>query len=90
MIKAAGNKLTNLINGSVYGLMKSKWTLEEVKNFGEMLLYFALKQSIVERPSPIFPEDIKNKKKVQVFEPKKYFIETNYELNGILDCFLDM
>ena len=67
MIKAAGNKLTNLINGSVYGLMKSKWTLEEVKNFGEMLLYFALKQSIVERPSPIFPEDIKNKKKVQVF-----------------------
>ena len=53
MIKAAntGNNLTNLINGSIYGLMKEKWTAFEIKNFGEMLLYFALKQSILERPA---------------------------------------
>ena len=91
MIKAAGKNLTNLINGSIYGLMKDKWSIFEIRNFGEMLLYFALKQSIIERPSKILPSDIrKNKNIVKVFEPKKYFIRTNYELNGILDYFLDM
>ena len=33
MIEAAGSKLTNLRSGSIYGLMKSKWTTHEVKNF---------------------------------------------------------
>ena len=90
MIKAAGNKLTNLISGSIYGLMKYKWTMQEIKKFGEMLLYFAFKQCITERPSQIFPKDIKLKNTVKVHEPKKYFIKTNYELNGILDCFLEL
>lgn len=89
MIKSVGSKLTNLISGSIYGLMKSRWTLNEIQNFGEMLLYFALKQCIIERPSPVFPDDIKKKKKVNVFEPKKYFIKSNYELNGILDYLLE-
>ena len=89
MIKSCKN-LTNLINGSIYGLMKDKWSVFEIKNFGEMLLYFALKQCIVERPSIIFPKDIKKKKPVDFYEPKKYCIRSNYELNGILDCFLDM
>ena len=92
MIKAVslGNNLTNLINGSIYGLMKEKWTTYEIKNFGEMLLYFALKQSILERPSILFPEDFRKKKPVNVFEPKEYHISTNYEINGILDYFLDL
>ena len=90
MIKAVGNTLTNLINGSIYGLMESNWTTFEIKNFGEMLLYFALNQCILERPTPILMEDIKTYKTKPVFEPKKYFIKTNYELNGILDSFLDM
>ena len=47
MIKAVGAKLTNLINGSIYGIMKNKWTIYEIKNFGDMLLYFALKQCII-------------------------------------------
>ena len=54
-----------------------------------MLLYFELKQCIIERPSPVFPDDIKKKKKVNVFEPKKYFIKSNYEMNGILDYLLE-
>ena len=92
MIKAACtvNNLTNLINGSIYGLMKNKWTAFEIKNFGEMLLYFALKQSILERPSILYPADFRKKKTVKVFEPKKYFIQTNYELNGILEYFLEL
>ena len=92
MIKAAntGNNLTNLINGSIYGLMKEKWTSFEIKNFGEMLLYFALKQSILERPAILLPEDFRKKKTINVFEPKKYFISSNYELNGILDYFLNI
>ena len=59
MIKSIGNNLTNLINGSVYGLMKHKWTIPEIFNFGEMLLYFSLKQCIWERPNPTYPENIK-------------------------------
>ena len=71
--------------------MKDKWSPYEIKKSCVMPLYFALKQSIIERPSKIFPSDIrKNKNIVNVFEPKKYFIRTNYELNGILDYFLDM
>lgn len=90
MLKATGSNLTNLINGTIYGLMKEKWTPFKTKNFGEMLLYIALKQCIIERPSIIYPDDIRKKKSIKVFEPKKYFIQTNYELNGILDYFLEM
>ena len=90
MIKAVGSKLTNLINGSIYGIMEKKWTIFETRNFGEMLLYFALEKCILEKPIPIFPEDITKKKTKPIFEPKKYFIKTNYEFNGILDCFLEM
>ena len=50
MIRAAGPNLTNILNGSAYGLMKNKWTLNEIKNFGEMLLYFSFKQCLAERP----------------------------------------
>ena len=90
MIEAAGNSLTNINSGSIYGHMKSKWSNQETMNFGEMLLYFALKQCIFERPAPIFAHDFKTTKPKSVFEPKKHFIQTNYELNGILDYFLEI
>ena len=92
MIKAAGKSLTNLINGSTYGLMKTKWTKSQIQNFGDMLLYFALKQCIVESPSQFYPKNIpmKKERKTSVYEGKKYSIQFNYELNGILDCFLQM
>ena len=87
MIKSCKN-LTNMINGSIYGLMKDKWSVFEIKNFGEMLLYFALKQCIVERPSIIFPKDVKKKKPVDVYEPKKYCIRSKYELKEFWTVFL--
>lgn len=59
MIKATGKTLTNINNGSVYGLMKNKWTYPEILNFGEMLLYFSLRKCIFERPCPTYPYDIK-------------------------------
>ena len=90
MIKAVGQTLTNILNGSIYGLMKDQWTQTEILNFGEMLLYFASKQCIIERPPTIFAEDVRKQKTIKVYEPKKYFIKSNYELNGILDYFLDM
>ena len=90
MIKAAGRSLTNLINGSIYGLMKTKWTQHEIRNYGEMLLYFAFKQCLYEHPDPIFSSDIKIKKSENIFEPKKYNIKTNYKFNGIMDWFLDL
>ena len=87
MIKAAGCKISNINKGLVYGLIKEKWTEHEIKNFGELQLFFALKQCIVERPAPIFPANIKKKRKKNVHESKKYHIKTNYEFNGIIDCF---
>ena len=90
MINAAGFGTTNINQGSKYGLMKDKWTETEIRNFGETQLYFALKQCIVERPTPIFPENIKKKKKENFHEAKKYNIKTNYEFNGIMDCFLNL
>ena len=35
VIKAAGNHLTNFANGLLYWFMKEKWTVQEVKFFGE-------------------------------------------------------
>ena len=56
MIQATGKALlTNINNGSVYGLMKNKWTFPEILNFGEMLLYFSLQKCIIERPYPHIP-----------------------------------
>ena len=52
MIKSVGKSLTNHINGSVYGLMKNKLIVHEIYNFGEMLLYYSLRQCVFERPSP--------------------------------------
>ena len=94
MIKSVGRNLTNLINGSVYGLMKEKWTIYEVKNFGEMLLYLTLKQSILELPSIYYKDDLKPNKPKQikmssVSTSASYGIEP-YELEGILGCFLDL
>jgi hypothetical protein len=60
MIQATGKtSLTNINSGSVYGLMKNKWTDHEILNFGEMLLYFSFKKCILERPCPTYPDDLK-------------------------------
>ena len=61
MIKSAGKNITNSMNSSQYGLMKNNWSYTEIKIFGEMLLYFSLKQCIINRPTPQFPKDFLQK-----------------------------
>lgn len=82
MIWSVGESLTNLINGAAFGAMKTTWTYSEIKLFGDMLLFFALKMCINEKPKSILYSDF--------FEPKKYIFKSYYELKGILDCFLEM
>ena len=60
-IKAVGSSITNINNGSIYGLMEQEWSPLETRNFGEMLLYFAFKKCIIERPSPYLPKHISRK-----------------------------
>ena len=57
MIKSAGNNITNSRDSSLYGLMKNDWSNTEILNFGEMILYFSLRECIINRPTPHFPED---------------------------------
>ena len=59
MIKTTGENLTNVINGSVHGIMKNEWTSTEVLNFGEMLLYFSFCQCLIERPIPTYLHDMR-------------------------------
>ena len=57
MIKSAGMNITNSRNSSLYGLMRDKWSNTEILNFGEMILYFSLRQCIFNRPTPYYPDD---------------------------------
>ena len=61
MIISAGKNITNSMNSSQYGLMKNNWSCTEIKKIGEMLLYFSLKQCIINRPTPQFPKDFYRK-----------------------------
>ena len=60
LIKALGIKnITNKINGCPYGSMKTKWNDIEIINYGNMILYNALKMVIQENPPLIYPQDLK-------------------------------
>ena len=87
MIKSLGlNNITNNINGSAFGVMKSKWNIFEVMNYGNMLLYNSFKMTIQENPPLIFPENIlRNPRSTS----RKCTLE-DYELEGILNCFLEL
>ena len=54
MIKTTGEHLTNVIIGSVHGIMKNEWTSTEVRKFLRMLLYFYFYQCLIERPIPTY------------------------------------
>jgi hypothetical protein len=43
-IQATGKTLTNINNGSVYGLMKNKWTYPEILNFVDNAALFLIKK----------------------------------------------
>ena len=59
LIKSVNLKnVTNVINGSPYGVMKTSWNSVEIFNFGIMLLYNAFKMCIVEKPSLFYYSDV--------------------------------
>ena len=63
IIKALGlSNITNEINSSPFGAMKY-WNHFEIINYGNMLLYNALKMAISENPPLIYPDDVKSRKK---------------------------
>jgi hypothetical protein len=86
MIRAAKPNITNIRNGSSYGIMKDSWTQNETLFYGDSLLYYALKTCIIERPTPFFPHHVISKKKSKPTD----FIRSNYEYNGILELFLEL
>ena len=59
MTKSLGLHNINNINGSAFvGVMKSKWNIFEVMNYGNMLLYNSFKMAIQENPHLIFSENV--------------------------------
>ena len=82
LIKALGlNNITNVINGTPYGIMRM-WNPCEVVNFGRMLLFGAFSMCIMEPPRVIMQED--------VILPNPRVRTWDWELEGILKCFLDL
>ena len=82
IIKALGlNNLTNVVNGTPYGIMTS-WSDNEVINFGKMSLYNAMIMCILENPRIITLHDI--------ILPNKRTSCKDWELHGILECFLEL
>ena len=82
IIKALGlDNITNVINGTPYGVMK-QWNPCEVINFGRMLLFNAFSMCILEPPRIIMQED--------VILPNPRVKSWDWELEGILKCFLDL
>ena len=52
------NYNTNVINGTPYGSMLTKWNSKEILNYGNMLIYNALKMCISENPRLIMSDDV--------------------------------
>ena len=84
MIRAVGENLTNIINGAAYGAMKSTWTPRETILYGDMLLFFALKKCIKDKPISVLPCDMLSS------ETSNFNIKTKYELRGVLEYLLEM
>ena len=75
------NNITNIINGTPYGIMKT-WNSIEVENYGTMILYKALKMCINDPPRIIHSND--------VVLPREKFVRPDWEMDGILQCFLEL
>ena len=82
IIKALGiNNITNVINGTPYGAMVD-WSPIEIINFGKMCLYNAMLMCVLETPRIITLNDI--------LLPKEKSSCKDWELQGILQCFLEL
>ena len=51
--------LTNIRNSTCHGVMKEAWSKKEIINFGNMIVYRALKMAVLDPPTLIFEKDIK-------------------------------
>lgn len=59
LIKALSlNNITNVVNGTTFGDMKNNWNKTEIANYGNMILYNALKMCIHEPPRIIQSKDV--------------------------------
>ena len=76
------NNISNIVNGTAYGAMKNTWNETAIVNYGSMILYNALKMCINDPPRIIYSED--------VILPKPRCVRKDWELHGILQCFLEM
>ena len=78
------DNIANIINGSPYGVMKYVWNENEIKNYGTMILFNALKMCIIDKPRLIKHTDVG----MPIFRGKN--VLDNWELEGILQCFLEL
>ena len=58
MLYAIKESLTNVRHGSPKGIMRNGWNKFEIKNFGTMLLYYVLRQCLVEIPYSFYLKDL--------------------------------
>lgn len=59
LIEAIGlYNLTNLNRGTSYGDMKENWNSTEINNFGNLILFRALKLCCIDRPLEIYLHDV--------------------------------
>ena len=64
--------------------MKYVWNENEIKNYGTMILFNALKMCIIDKPRLIKHTDVG----MPIFRGKN--VLDNWELEGILQCFLEL
>ena len=84
IIRSLGlENITNVVNGTPYGAMTS-WSSTEILNYGKMWLYNAMLMCIIEPPHVITLDDI------VLPERRTRSSVKDWELDGILQCFLEL
>lgn len=59
IIKALGlENISNLINGTSYGLMEHAWNKNEIINFGNMMIYASMKNVLQDPPTFVYKDDL--------------------------------
>ena len=68
--------LKNTINSTCYGVMKESWNLNQITNFGNMMVYRTLKMALQDPPTLFYENDIKEIKKRKETAGPKFIIKT--------------
>ena len=56
--EALSTNLSNVYNGTRYGVMKTNWNDTEIINFGNMILFNTLKMCLIETPNHVIISDL--------------------------------